>query len=178
MSDNEGTTMERALNDTRHAESMEFQSQAKMAEFYAKTAIHKDSGMGVGAVVCINVEDQGYKPFQLYAASNVHYSGMEYKAHAEQVALRQALLDIQANNVDADISNVVVVTGTDTKDLVCGHCLQVFHGACKVLGTDLESTDIEYVAAQRNEDDSFDFRVEYLTELLPNTYINYNEKSE
>ena len=166
--------MHRALNN-QYRSATTTKGQAQIAKEYAENAIHKDGGMGVGATVTIEVKNDKYRTYQTYAGSNIHYSGMEYKAHAEQVALRQALLDIYHNNVIADICSVVVVTETDGLELACGHCLQVFHGACDLLGTDPDS--VEYIAAQPaadGADSEFDYRHEYITSLFRDSYLGYN----
>lgn len=147
------------------------------------------SDYSVGAVIEVSfdtddVDSQDEVRYHMYSASNINLSGMEYKIHAEQLALFQAILDIEEHGLQdcAELERVVVQTSENDKSLVCGHCLQVFVGACEHYGWDTEEVGYNAVSytemyGSRGSPDGVNYQFDrnYLSELIPETYIENRE---
>lgn len=142
---------------------------AQIAKEYAEMGIDNYADYGVGAVLVVRYD--GSK-FAVYAGHNINLSGMQVKAHAEQLACFQLLMDIPefaATDNVADIRTMMVNTTEDDFSLRCGHCLQVFTAVCDYLGKD--RSDVHYTAAAKPED-SWEFEAYPLSYLLPESYTH------
>ena len=116
--------------------------KARMAENLCEAGMDDKSDYSVGAVIeCENGK--------LLKGINIRLSGMEYTVHAEQLALFKLIFEKETpNSIDGYTpAKVVVVTSEHDLALSCGHCLQVFSGACNYYGWD--ASEIEYTAAAR-----------------------------
>lgn len=168
---------------------------AEIAAAGASAGIDSYSEYGVGAAVVISFHDgdvgnavtledmheESHVETHIYGGSNINLSGMEVKIHAEQMALFQAILDIEETGMEpyAILEQVMVVTSEDDLALKCGHCLQVFAGACEHYSWD--ESRVGYHAAKgqttydgRGNPDGvhWDFRENTLKELIGETYVS------
>jgi len=138
------------------------------------------SGYHVGAAVRAHIEgglshdekSSGTEEY-LYTGTNINFSGIQTKVHAEQMALRQLLLDMQqfSDKSDVRINDVVVRTSEDDMALVCGHCIQVFVGACEEFG--FNPTSIRYIACSACEHPKSKYKYEkkMLADLMAPSYV-------
>lgn len=159
---------------------------AEVASSLSQHGIDDYSDYGVGAAVQVSFTHENEEGVQdeelryVYGGFNINFSGMEYKLHAEQFALFQAIIDWKCSGMgwedsgehywDMEVERVMVHTTEEDLALVCGHCLQV-----------LSSWDdeMDYIACRGQEtyDDrgnpdgvAWSFREQKLSELLPTTY--------
>lgn len=149
---------------------------AMMAGKESSNSLDSYSEYGVGASLLAKL-DRLDDEWLVYTGSNINLSGMEVKIHAEQLALFNFLLDYQEQGskfVIPSINKVVVVTSDNDTSLICGHCLQVYHGACEYLGTDPE--DVKYCGASIVDTaNNWKWRRFNLSELLKETYVTRKE---
>lgn len=164
---------------------------AKAAAQLAERGMDTYSGYGVGATLTMDYNDEDTDPeihkkhnTHIYGGFNINLSGMECKIHAEQLALFQAIIDMEVSGLFnvGELEKVVVVTTGNDHSLVCGHCLQVFNGVSVHYGWDIP--EIEYMSAvyEGNEDRpenyhmaDWDFDKYTLDELLGDTYVSNKE---
>lgn len=154
----------------------EMEKDYEMAETAAMLANHGmdvKSQYGVGATVELSNGE-------VYRGFNIRFSGMEYTVHAEQLAMFQAVMDLQTAGLDLEVKpeKVIVVTNKHDGALVCGHCLQVISGMCEYFEWD--KSEIEYTAARYGGEETYvknfhrsgwEFDRHTLDELLPDTYV-------
>lgn len=160
---------------------------AQLAGEFAARGIDSYSDYGVGAVLVTNYYDEDlhgdadkghYR--HIYGGFNLNISGMQNKIHAEQLALFQAVLDIEFSGLqeESTLEKIIVATTEDDYSLVCGHCLQVVRSFCEHY--DWEPSEVEYSATayEGNEEmlenrhvADWEFRRNTLAELLQDTYI-------
>lgn len=128
-------------------------------------------------------EDATHTETRVYAGSNINISGMEVKIHAEQLALFQAMLDIEEHGLQpySQLQSVMVMTSEDDLALRCGHCLQVVAGACDYFEWDMELVDYDAARGNTLYDDRgnpdgvhYDYDENKLVDLLPESYIEKN----
>lgn len=138
------------------------------------------SDYGVGAVVEMVVEAPSMDSYHAFQGTNINISGMEQKIHAEQLAMFQALLFIESNNLrgEAELGRVVVHTTENDHSLLCGHCLQVLHGVCYHLGQEAGLVEYDSVTAKNLEGRrgmpegvEYDFERHTVDELLSDSYV-------
>lgn len=158
----------------------EIEELASIANMEATKDISSYGDMGVGAAlgVAIGNDDPTIGArFAAYSASNINISGMQVKTHAEQLALKQLLLDYEEldDSVNVVISDMVVVTDSECMDLVCGHCLQITRSVCDYI--DCDPSGVSYVAGEKLGTGKYELgteRYEFdkysLNELLSETY--------
>lgn len=127
--------------------------------------------------------DETHVETRVYAGSNINLSGMEVKIHAEQLALFQAMLDIEEKGLEpySILQDVMVVTSEDDMALRCGHCLQTFAGVCDHYDWDETNVGYHAAAGQSTYDDRgnpdgvhFDYDENSLADLLPESYVEKN----
>lgn len=172
---------------------------AQVAGQHSTWGLDPRSGIGIGASVLMDYShseaDYQTAPSRLYedpdnhryvyGGMNISLSGMEIKIHAEQLALFQAIIDIEQFKLNefAEIEKVVVVSSRDTKELCCGHCLQVVRGIGKWLGQD--PGKIDYIATEgksmlgrdgKPEGTNWTYDKYKIDDLLPNTYCEWGEE--
>lgn len=153
---------------------------AKAATDAVGYSMDSQSGYGVGAALLVefppyikNYAESLNKNVHIYAGANMNFSGMQTKVHAEQSALQQFLTDAEMymGAEHCDIRSVVVKTSEDDNSLVCGHCLQVFNGACEQF--DFNPMSIEYCSVSESEDgERWDWEKYNMDELLTDTYVS------
>lgn len=164
--------------------------RAKVARDYAEHGLDEYSEFGVGASLLIHFdsitleEDGGYSVdftdneevknnrWMTYAGFNINLSGMEYKVHAEQMAIFQALLDIHRFDLKkyADVKGMVVATTEDDLSLCCGHCLQVTRTFVDHLNSNPDKVAYTAAAKSDNDGEKFEYDSHNLSELLGYTY--------
>lgn len=161
---------------TEQRELGEAGSEYRMAETAASLAVNgmdTKSHYGVGAVLRL---DNG----NTHNGFNVRFSGMEYTVHAEQLAMFQAILDLETCGLDIEVEpeRMVVVTNSHDGAIVCGHCLQVISGIYDHYNWD--KSELEYTAAKYTGEEervrhfhcsAWEFDRHTLDELLPETYV-------
>jgi len=164
---------------------------AKAAAQLAERGMDTYSGYGVGATITISYhhdkeDDSVHKKHNthIYGGFNINLSGMECKIHAEQLALFQAMIDMEVSGLFnvADLEKVVVVTTGHDHSLVCGHCLQVFTGVSDHYGWDISEVDYISAAYEGEEEkpenfhmSEWDFEKFTLEELLGHSYVSNKE---
>lgn len=164
------------------------ESLAQLAAEFAERGMDERSGLGVGATAVVNYRDDELHQQEpedshrhIYAGFNINISGMEYKLHAEQLALFQVALDIELANLQSqsDLEKVVVVTTDHDYSLVCGHCLHVARSFCEHYNWN--SYEVDYIAAayEGSEENIDNFHLsdwglerETIADLLPETYTS------
>lgn len=164
--------------------------KARLARDYAKRGKDSYSDYGVGAALTIEIAPEWTSEFVTYAAHNINLSGMQVKAHAEQLALFQMVLDIESSepaNVYDDlyaglkhherksaikenlsVDSMIVATTENDLALSCGHCLQVTHSVCQLYNCD--PSDVAYTAVAFDDNNNLFTDKQTLTDLLPDTY--------
>jgi Cytidine deaminase len=146
---------------------------AEAATKLANNGMDTRSDYGVGATVKL---DNG----NMYKGMNIRFSGMEYTVHAEQLAMFQAIADIETAGLDLQVKpeKIMVVTSEQDGAIVCGHCLQVISGMCDYYGWD--TSEIEYTAAVYGGEESsvkqfhrseWEFDKYMVNELVSDTYV-------
>lgn len=176
----------RSVN-TSYAVKNDNEGLAQLAASFASKGMDSYSDYGVGAVVQVDyfdedVNDAGTREHytHIYGGHNINLSGMQSKVHAEQIAIFQAMLDIEMSRLKevATLDKIVIVTTENDMAVVCGHCLQVVRSICRHYGWD--ASEVEYIAAgyRGNEEkvenyhkSDWEIDVNRLSELLPQTYV-------
>jgi len=164
---------------------------ARIAAQLAERGMDVYSGYGVGAIVVMNYYDQedGNELHEkhntyIYGGFNINISGMQNKVHAEQLALFQAMVDMEMSGMfkRAELEKVIVVTHEHDNSLVCGHCMQVFRGISEHYGWD--TREIDYISAAYTEEEEkpknfhnsgWEFERHKLNELMGDTYVSNRE---
>lgn len=150
--------------------------KAELARLHAIDGIDEYSDYGVGSVVTIDTGLGSEESWHTYGGFNINLPGMQVKMHAEQMALYQALMDIEikdggvSEESPVDLVDVMVVTTEDDLSLVCGHCLQVARSFCNAVGTDPD--DVIYSAAALTDDNEFEYDRHPLSDLIGDTYVD------
>lgn len=179
----------RHVNDELFSTSS-LSKRARIAREYAEYGLDSYSDFGVGVSLLIHfdhifvgedgehevefTDKQEVKDnrWMVYAGFNINISGMEYKVHAEQLAIFQALLDIHRWNLNeyADVKGMVVATTEDDLSLCCGHCLQVTRSFVDHLNSNPDK--VAYTAAAKTDEEGkeFEYDSHNLSELLGHTY--------
>lgn len=172
---------------TKRYENVDMISTQKEAALDAsRSDLDKQTGYSVGVSMLVRfdsdirtrAESLG-QAHHLYTASNVVFSGMQSKLHAEQAVLHQFLMDAEEmrDPSSAEIVRVIVATSDLDGAVICGHCLQVFRGACEEFGFD--SNSIMYHGMEPPEESSGDLSTSVndfnltggqLSSLMPKTY--------
>ena len=186
------TMIDKRSINTEHWIGSEDENLAQLAAKLSERGMDTYSGYGVGAVIVVDytggrdaVADEFKKHnTHIYGGFNINLSGMEYKVHAEQLALFQAMLDMEISGLFSEptLEKVVVVTTGNDHSLVCGHCLQVFNGVSDHYNWDIENIDYISAAYEGNEDkpenyhkSDWDFEKFTLDELLGKSYVSNKE---
>lgn len=156
---------------------------ADMAKELSEYSMDSYSGYGVGAVLEVSYyeEDRSHKDSEphethIYGGFNINLSGMQSKLHAEQLALFQAMLDMEIFHKFsyAELNKVMVVTTEHDLALLCGHCLQVMYGVSHHYKWNVE--DIDYISAglknESDESQGWKFRRHTLKELFGSSYVD------
>lgn len=159
--------------------------QAKIARNYSAYGTDQYSDYGVGCSIVVNfgqgrnvgdVRSTGWNSNNgIYAGFNINVSGMEYKVHAEQMAIFQLMMDMAENGIPMDeesgvaLGRVTVHTSENDHSLVCGHCLQVVRSFCDMVGQD--PGKVEYVSVAEDSEGEFDFRSFSVDDLLSPSYV-------
>lgn len=135
---------------------------------------YSDYGVGVGLLVKADFDEAtgGDKPkveYKVYGGCNINLSGTEIKMHAEQLALFQALMDIEYYDMRkySYLEKIVVVTTEHDMALRCGHCFQVLHAGCEYLKS--HPDNLIYMAARRENETWIGERFT-LGDLFPGSY--------
>lgn len=149
---------------------------ASVANTQAEIGIDSYSNYGVGVSLLVKVDfDEatgGDKPeveYKVYGGSNINLSGTEIKMHAEQLALYQAIMDIEYYDMRkySYLEKIIVVTTEHDMALRCGHCFQVLQAGCQYLRSHPDKLD--YIAA-RKEDNVWMMEKFTLGDLFPGSY--------
>lgn len=167
---------------------------ARVARKYSQVSIDNRSSFNVGAAVCLSIDDKGeiferYKDeFEdeetklrsrnrgilnpIYPGCNFNLSGMQVKEHAEQLALKKALMDVKSFGMkeEADLKNIIVFTSSHKRELVCGNCLQVARTVCNFLSTDPDNVRCIGADVNNEGEEWYTYRRKTLSNLLPETY--------
>lgn len=168
----------------KNGEEVDDRTMAELASGVSSLALDSYSDFGVGAAVEVQIDTPHRTQYHVYQGININLSGMEYKLHAEQMAVFNALLDLRNADVEeyATLKRVVVHTTENDHSLVCGHCIQVLHGVCNHL--DQLPVDVAYWGVRgkelydgRGNPDGvhFTYRKENLGELIEKTYVHNRE---
>lgn len=116
--------------------------------------------MGVALHCVFHPLDPGEGPkHNLYAGANINLSGMQVKAHAEQMAAFQLIMDIMSigpankegllgDYIRPTIKTVMVHTTENDGAHRCGHCFQVLQSVANWIKQDLEEDDIRVVGCR------------------------------
>ncbi|EGQ44101.1 MAG: cytidine deaminase [Candidatus Nanosalina sp. J07AB43] len=160
---------------------------AQMAAELASNGVDTYSEYGVGAIAVVEFRcsETNYASdtdihTELYGGININISGMEYKVHAEQLAMFNLVADIQSEAIltDSNLKKIVVATTKNDHSLVCGHCLQVIRGLSDHYNWN--PAEIEYISVadpdyRRDPEQvsSWNWEIKYhtLSELMPSTYV-------
>jgi len=133
-------------------------SRLNAAQRYAERGIDQRSEVGVGCVLTVAVDktpttdqDRDVAKKFSYGGFNIAMSGMQVKLHAEQLALYQAICDLQMQDVEpaSQLDEVIVVSTEQDGRLKCGHCLQVMQSAADYFGWD--PSEVDYIAGKEVE---------------------------
>jgi len=164
---------------------------AQLAAEYAEQGIDDYSDYGVGAIVVVDFYDSEVdgdvdeRNFQhIYAGFNINLSGFQHKVHAEQLALFQAILDIETSGLksNASLNKVIVATTDNDLALHCGHCLQVISAACREYGWN--KRHVGYIGAaytgeekevQNYHTSGWELDIHTVAELFGDSYIQTRE---
>lgn len=137
-------------------------------------AVDQRSDYGVGVALQMKYNTDRTDTYHVYSASNIVFSGIQSKVHAEQLALHQAILDMETQglSVYAEPVKCMVVTSESDLALKCGHCLQVYAGACEYYSWDM--AEFDYVAGRTTSDDdvSVEFKESTVLDLIGTTYVS------
>lgn len=150
---------------TNYLNSASSKGMAMIAKEYSEFSADPYSGYGVGAALLVKYpydtfdsEDLDGDYRHVYAGFNINQSGMEFKMHAEQLALFQALLDARMRGADIgkgdghpELRQMVVVTTNHDLALKCGHCLQTLAPYADDEMTYMAAAPIEKLRAGRYE---------------------------
>lgn len=143
---------------------------------------YSDYGVGVALLVKLDFDEAtgGDKPkveYKIYGGNNINLSGTEIKMHAEQLALYQALMDINYYDMReyASLEKIVVTTTKYDMALRCGHCFQVLHAGCEYLRSNPDRLD--YIAAGK-DDDTWVMEKFTLGDLFPGSYTAKRDENK
>lgn len=164
---------------------------AQMAGELASSGIDTYSEYGVGAIALVEFNSSpnkfvadGHEHLEVYGGININISGMEYKVHAEQLAMFNLVMDIETESIfkSCDLKKIVVATTENDHSLTCGHCLQVIRGLSEHYGWTPSEVDYMSVAAPNGSGEldnqlPIEWEIEHhtLDELMPSTYVENRE---
>lgn len=161
-------------------EELDNEQLARVASEHAMCGVDSYSDVGVGAALMIKLNSSMFESTYTYAGFNIHISGMEYKIHAEQMALFQVILDA-AHNRMSDLISLEKLVIDSTRDVIewrCGHCFQVLAAGCQFF--DCDPSEFEIIGVNgiemrgrdgKPEGVHYSFECSTLQEELGDTYI-------